>query len=58
MRCGPDSRVADGAGEVAVVGDFEEREAGVLLVIGAEAAVVGAAVFDRRVEAVGHLGRA
>ena len=37
--------------------DFEEREAGVLLVVGAEAAVVGAAVFDGRVVVVGHLRR-
>ncbi len=49
-------RVADGAGEIAGVVDFEEREAGVLLVVGAEAAVVGAAVFDGGVVAVGHLG--
>ena len=50
-------RVADGAGEVAGVADLEEGEAGVLLVVGAEAAVVGAAVFDGGVVAVGHLGR-
>jgi hypothetical protein len=49
--------VADGAGEVAVVGDFEEGEAGVLLMVGAEAAVVGAAVADRGVVAGGHFGR-
>jgi hypothetical protein len=34
--------VADGAGEVAGVADLEEGEAGVLFVVGAEAAVVGA----------------
>ena len=49
-------RVADGAGEIAGVADFDEREAGVLLVVGAEAAVVGAAEFDGGVVAVGHLG--
>src|SRR6202035_1769143 len=48
-------RVADGAGEVAGIVDLEEREAGVLLVVGTEAAVVGAAVFDGCVVAVGHL---
>jgi len=47
--------VADGAFEVAVVGDLEEREAGVLFVVGAEAAVVGAAVPDGGVELEGHL---
>ena len=47
--------VADGAGEIAVVGDFEEGEAGVLFVVGAEAAVVGAAVLDGGVEFEGHL---
>ena len=39
-----------------MVVDLEEGEAGVLLVVGAEAAVVGAAVFDGGVVAVGHLG--
>ena len=47
--------VADRAGEIALVGHFNQRKARVLLVIGAEAAVVGAAVFDRRVEMLRHL---
>src|SRR5215813_6090101 len=42
--------VTDRAGEIALVGDLDEREAGVLLMVGAEPAVVGAAVFDRCVE--------
>lgn len=45
--------VADGAGEIAGVGDLEERKAGVLLVVGAEAAVIGAAVLDGGVELAG-----
>ena len=51
----PGFGVADRAGEIAVVGDLDQREATVLLVIGAEAAIVGAAVFDRRVEFQRHL---
>lgn len=43
--------VAGGAGEVAAVGDLNHGEAGVLLVVGAEAAVVGAAVVGGHVEA-------
>ena len=35
--------VADGAAQIAGVGDLDEGQAGVLLVIGAESAVVGAA---------------
>jgi hypothetical protein len=49
-------RVADGAGEIASIADFEQRETGVLLVVGAESAVVGAAEVDGGVVAVGHLG--
>ena len=49
--------VADGAAQVAVVGDFDEGEAGVLFVVGAEAAVVGAAPFDGSVVALRHFGR-
>src|ERR1700677_4080875 len=39
------SREADRAGEVAVLVDLDEREAGMLLVVGAEPAIIGAAVF-------------
>ena len=49
-------RVADGTGKIAGVADFQERQAGVLLVVGAEAAVVGATEVDGGVVAVGHLG--
>ena len=44
--------VADRAAQVAGVGDLDQRQARVLLVVGAEAAVVRAAPADRRVEDV------
>jgi len=47
-------RVADGAGEIAGVADFEQRQAGVLFVVGAESAVVGTAELDGGVVAIGH----
>jgi hypothetical protein len=47
--------VADGATEVAVVADFDQRQAGVLLMVGAEAAVVGASPFDGCVVNQRHL---
>jgi hypothetical protein len=50
-------RVADGTGKIAGVADFEEREAGMLLVVGTEAAVVGTSEFNGRVVPVRHLGR-
>ena len=50
------ARVANGAGEVAGIAYFDEGEATVLLVVGAEAAVVGAAVFDGSVVDHGLLG--
>ena len=43
------SRVANGAAQIAGVGNFDKRQTGVLLVIGAPAAIVGAAPFYRRV---------
>ena len=47
--------VADRAAQVAVVADLEQREAGVLLVVGAKAAVVGASPLDGRVVNERHL---
>src|SRR5271163_5125641 len=47
--------VADGAAEVAVVADLDQGEAGMLFVVGAEAAVVGASPFDGSVVDLGHL---
>src|SRR5579864_1518689 len=41
--------VADGTTQVAVIANLNQREAGVLLVVGAEAAVVGASPLHRRV---------
>ncbi len=49
--------VADRAAQVAVVGDLDQGEAGVLHVLGAQAAVVGAAEVLRRVEALRQLRR-
>ena len=49
--------VADGAAQVAVVVDLDERQAGVLLVVGAQAAVVGAAPLHGVLKCVGHLRR-
>jgi hypothetical protein len=46
--------VTDWTGEIAGVADFEEREAGVLLMIGTKAAVIGATPFDGGVVTVGH----
>jgi len=47
--------VADGAAEVAVVADLDEGKAGVLFVVSAEAAVVGASPLDGSVVDLGHL---
>ena len=47
--------VADRAGQVAGVGDLDQRQARVLLVVGAQAAVVRAAPLHRRVVALRHL---
>jgi hypothetical protein len=41
--------------EITLVGDLDEREAGVLLVVGAEPAVVGTAEARGGVEVGGHL---
>jgi hypothetical protein len=49
--------VADGTLEVAAIGNLHERQARVLLMIGAKPAVVRAAPADRRVERQRHLGR-
>jgi len=57
LALGAAGGVADGAAEVAVVADLDEGEAGVLFVVGAEAAVVGASPFDGSVVDLGHLGR-
>jgi len=48
--------IADGAAEVAVVADLDQCQAGVLLVVGAEAAVVWASPFDWGVVNQRHLG--
>src|SRR5713226_4385446 len=48
--------VTHGATQVAGVGDLDEREAGMLLVIGAQAAVVRAAPLHRSVVDHGHFG--
>jgi hypothetical protein len=50
------ARVADGTGEVAGVADFDEGETTVLLVVGAEAAVIRAAIFYGGVVDHGLLG--
>src|SRR5262249_47549951 len=52
---GRGAREAGGAREVAVLVHLQDREAAVLLVIGAEAAVVGAALVDSRVELERHV---
>jgi hypothetical protein len=56
LTLGAAGGVADGAAQVAVVADFDQRQARVLLVVGAEAAVVGASPFDGSVVDEGHLG--
>jgi hypothetical protein len=53
---GTAGRVADGALKVAVVGDLDQSEAGVLLVVRAEAAVVRTIPADGHVVVPGHLG--
>ena len=50
-------RITNGALEVAVVGHLNQRQAGVLLMRRAEAAIVGATILHRRVPAFGHLAR-
>ena len=49
--------VADRAGQVAVVGDLDQGQATVLLVVGTQPAVVRAAALDRRVELPRHRAR-
>src|ERR1017187_8397899 len=49
--------VADGAAQIAEIVDLDEGEAGVLLVVGTQAAIVGTAPLYGRVEVVGHLRR-
>jgi hypothetical protein len=56
LALGAAGGVADGAAQVAVVADLDQREAGVLLVVGAEAAVVGASPLDGSVVDERHLG--
>ena len=50
-------REAHRAVEVAHVGDFDDAEAGVLHVVGAQSAVIGTTVLHRHGEVVGHFGR-
>jgi len=52
----PASRIADGACQVAGITDLDEGETTVLLVIGAQSAVIGTAVLDGRVVDHGLLG--
>jgi hypothetical protein len=56
LAVGATGGVADGTAQVAVVTDFYEGEAGVLFVVGAEAAVVGASPLDGGVVDQGHFG--
>jgi hypothetical protein len=48
--------IADGTAEIASVRDFDERDAGMLFVVGAEAAIVGTAPFHGRVVDNRHFG--
>jgi len=57
LALGAAGGIADGTAEIAVVADLDEGEAGVLLVVGAEAAIIGASPFDGSVVDLGHLGR-
>src|SRR6266478_1926523 len=56
LALGTTGGVADRAAQVAVVTDFDEGEAGVLFVVGAEAAVVGTSPLYGRVVELRHLG--
>lgn len=47
--------VADGTGEITAIGDFQQCEATVLLMVGAKAAVIGAAAIDGCVELTRHV---
>jgi hypothetical protein len=49
--------IADGATEVAVVADLDQRQAGVLFMVGAETAIVGASPFYGCVVNQRHLRR-
>src|SRR4029453_3236115 len=51
------ARVTDWTTEVAVVGHFDDREAGVLLMVGAEATIVRTSPANGRVERARHLRR-
>ena len=48
--------ITDGATQIAGVGDFDERDAGMLLVVGAEPAIVGTTPFYGRVVDNRHFG--
>jgi len=49
--------VADGSGQIAAIGDFDQCQAGMLFMIGAQSAVVRTPLPDRRVELLRHLAR-
>jgi hypothetical protein len=47
--------IANWTGEIASVCYFYQGEAAMLFMIGAESAVIGAAIFDRSIEFEGHI---
>ena len=49
--------IAHRAAQVAMLGDLDHRQAGVLHVVRAQAAIVGAAVQHARIELIGHFRR-
>src|SRR5258708_38976300 len=57
LALGPARRVTRRAAQVAVVTNLYQRKARGLLMVGAEAAIVGASPFHRRVVNEGHLRR-
>jgi hypothetical protein len=56
LAFGPAGGIADGTAEIAIVADLDERQAGVLFVVGAESAIVGTSPFDGSVVDERHLG--
>ena len=50
-------RITDRTVEVAVIVDFNQRQAGVLFMISAEAAIIRAAPLHRRIKDIRHLRR-
>ncbi len=56
LAFGPAGGVADRTAQIAVVANLDQSEAGVLLMVGTQATIIGASPFDRGVVDERHFG--